>query len=175
MAPRRLRHATSSGVSVHLSNKALGDGTFVATVQLTRATEPASLREIATMANLKPKPEGCAKLLHDRQSAAEACSVSLRTIDYALARREFETRRIGRRTLITDRSLRKWASQDHFGPVSRRPSVAALCNTAKEGTASEAMKRSALTTLVRGSHPREAQPSVSAEKGEGNFPERRAA
>jgi len=65
---------------------------------------------------IKPPVE---KLLYDRQSAAFAVSVSVRTIDYALARREFETRRVGGRVLITAASLRRWAAKDHYGPVAQ--------------------------------------------------------
>jgi hypothetical protein len=64
------------------------------------------------MANLE-------RLLYDRKSAAEACSVSVRTIDYALARGEFETRKIGRRTLITASSLKRWANSNHYGSVKK--------------------------------------------------------
>ena len=60
------------------------------------------------------------KLLFDRKSAACALSVSVRTIDYALARGEFDTRRIGAKVLITAASLRKYAASNHFGPVSGR-------------------------------------------------------
>ena len=58
------------------------------------------------------------KLLYDRKSAAFALSVSVRTVDYYLANGEFETRRIGRKVLITAASLRKFAANNHFGPVS---------------------------------------------------------
>jgi hypothetical protein len=60
------------------------------------------------------------KLLFDRKSAAFALSVSVRTVDYALAAGEFDTRKIGRKTLITASSLRKYAERNHFGPVSSR-------------------------------------------------------
>lgn len=59
------------------------------------------------------------KLLYDRNSAAVALSVSVRTVDYYLARGEFETRRIGRKVLITAASLRKFAASNHFGPVAK--------------------------------------------------------
>lgn len=58
------------------------------------------------------------KLLYDRKSAAFSLSVSVRTIDYALARGDFETRRIGKKVLITASSLRKFAASNHYGPVS---------------------------------------------------------
>jgi hypothetical protein len=62
------------------------------------------------MANLE-------RLLYDRKSAAMRLSLSVRTIDYYLARGELEFRTVGRRKLITDRSLRRWASMNHYGPV----------------------------------------------------------
>ncbi len=60
------------------------------------------------------------KLLYDRESAAFALSVSVRTVDYGLARGEFETRRVGGRVLITASSLRRWAAMNHYGPVARK-------------------------------------------------------
>jgi hypothetical protein len=57
------------------------------------------------------------RLLYDRKSAAVACSISVRSIDYALSRKEFETRKVGRRTLITAKSLKRWASSNHYGSV----------------------------------------------------------
>lgn len=65
------------------------------------------------------------KLLYDRNSAAEALSVSIRTVDYALSRGEFETRRVGRRVLITAGSLKRWAASNHYGPVASEPRAAA--------------------------------------------------
>jgi hypothetical protein len=58
------------------------------------------------------------KMLYDRKSAAFALSISVRAVDYALARGEFETRRNGRRKLITAGSLKRYAASNHFGPVN---------------------------------------------------------
>jgi hypothetical protein len=58
------------------------------------------------------------KILYDRKSAAFALSISVRSLDYALARGAFETRRIGRKTLITAGSLKRYAAANHFGPVA---------------------------------------------------------
>jgi hypothetical protein len=58
------------------------------------------------------------KLLYDRKSAAWSTSLSIRTIDYFIAEGAFETRRIGRKVLITAASLKKFAAANHFGPVS---------------------------------------------------------
>jgi hypothetical protein len=60
------------------------------------------------------------RFLYDRKAAAEAVSLSIRSIDYFLSQGEFETRRIGRKVLITASSLKKFASQNHYGPVDGR-------------------------------------------------------
>lgn len=64
----------------------------------------------------EPKPY-IEKLRYDRKSAAYALSVSTRTIDYLIASGAFETRRIGRKVLITADSLKRYAAANHFGPV----------------------------------------------------------
>jgi hypothetical protein len=64
-----------------------------------------------------PVVTGAEKMLYDRKSAAFALSLSARTVDYALARGEFETRKNGRKTLITAASLKRYAASNHFGPV----------------------------------------------------------
>lgn len=66
------------------------------------------------------------KLLYDRKSAAFALSVSPRTIDYGLAAGAFDTRRIGRKVLITAASLKRYAAANHFGPVNGHKEQAAL-------------------------------------------------
>jgi hypothetical protein len=66
------------------------------------------------------------KLLYDRKSAAYAFSVSIRTIDYLIASGAFETRRIGRKVLITAASLRKYAAANHYGPVAGSEEKAVL-------------------------------------------------
>lgn len=57
------------------------------------------------------------KLLYDRKSGAWTISVSTRTIDYLIASGALETRRIGRKVLITASSLKRYAAANHYGPV----------------------------------------------------------
>jgi len=45
-------------------------------------------------------------------------SISIRSLDYLLASKTFETRKVGRKTLITHGSLVRFARADHFGPVA---------------------------------------------------------
>jgi hypothetical protein len=60
------------------------------------------------------------RLLYGRKEAALALSISLREVDYGLAFGEFETRRVGRRVLITASSLRRWANTNHYRPASSK-------------------------------------------------------
>ena len=61
------------------------------------------------------------KLLFDRKSAAIVLSISVRSLDYLIARGEFDTRRIGRKILISAGSLKRFAAGNHFGAIN--PSV----------------------------------------------------
>jgi hypothetical protein len=58
------------------------------------------------------------KLLYDRKNAAHALSISIRSLDYLIARGEFETRRIGKKVLIPASELRKFSQANHFAPIS---------------------------------------------------------
>ena len=55
------------------------------------------------------------RLLYGRKEAAYALCVSVRRVDYGIALGEFETRRVGKRVLITARSVKQWASTNHYG------------------------------------------------------------
>jgi excisionase family DNA binding protein len=63
------------------------------------------------------------KLLYDRKSAAIALSISVRTLDYLIARRSFRTTRIGRKILIPSEELRRFARANHYGPVAGEAAV----------------------------------------------------
>jgi hypothetical protein len=58
------------------------------------------------------------RLLYSRKAAAIALSISLRSLDYSLARGEFEVRRNGSSVLITASSLKRWANTNHYRPVN---------------------------------------------------------
>lgn len=57
------------------------------------------------------------KILVSKKEAAAALSVSLRTIENLIARKQLEARRIGRRRLIPRASLEKLARRDVPGPT----------------------------------------------------------
>lgn len=54
------------------------------------------------------------KFLYSQLEAAQAVALSKRSISYYIAKGELETRRIGRRVLVTRESLRRFASTNHF-------------------------------------------------------------
>jgi excisionase family DNA binding protein len=62
------------------------------------------------------------RLLYPRKDAAFQLGVSVRTLDYLIARKELETRRIGKKVLVTRRSLVRFAGANHFGAVSSQVS-----------------------------------------------------
>ena len=59
------------------------------------------------------------KILYDRRSAAEALSLSVRSIDYYISQRELMTRRVGKKVMIPASELRRFAAADHFGPIRK--------------------------------------------------------
>lgn len=56
------------------------------------------------------------RLLYDRKEAARMLSISVRSLDYIIAAKGLDTRRIGRKVLVTHASLLKYASSNHFSP-----------------------------------------------------------
>ena len=59
------------------------------------------------------------KLLLSKRDAAALLSISVRTLEYLLARKELPARRVGRRVLIPSAAIEKFASRDHTERLSR--------------------------------------------------------
>ena len=57
-------------------------------------------------------------ILVSKRDAARLLSLSLRTIDNLIAKRELLARRVGRRVLIERRTLEQFARRDHMTCVS---------------------------------------------------------
>jgi excisionase family DNA binding protein len=53
------------------------------------------------------------KLLYSRRDAAEALSISIRSVDYLIERGDLPTKRIGKKVLIPAADLRRFARGDH--------------------------------------------------------------
>lgn len=54
------------------------------------------------------------RLLYDRKEAARQLSISVRSLDYLIAGKQLETRRIGRKVLVTRASLVRYAAANHL-------------------------------------------------------------
>lgn len=54
------------------------------------------------------------RLLYDRKTAALQLSVSVRTLDYIIAAKQLDTRRIGKKVLITHASLVRYSQGNHY-------------------------------------------------------------
>ena len=54
------------------------------------------------------------RLLYSRTEAARQLSISVRSIDYLIAAKELDTRRIGRKVLITHASLVRYSQGNHY-------------------------------------------------------------
>lgn len=58
------------------------------------------------------------KFLYTRKEAAHAIGISVRSLDYLIAGKLLETRRIGKKVLVTRASLAAFASANHYGNMS---------------------------------------------------------
>lgn len=72
------------------------------------------------------------KLLVTVNDAAMILSLSRRSIEYLIAKKELTARKIGKRTLVTIASLRKLAARDVDSPSSRSRPDAAVAESAAE-------------------------------------------
>jgi hypothetical protein len=58
------------------------------------------------------------KFLYSRKEAAHALGISVRSLDYLIAGKQLDTRRIGKKVLVTRASLASFASGNHYGSIS---------------------------------------------------------
>jgi excisionase family DNA binding protein len=57
-------------------------------------------------------------LLVSKKEAATTLGISLRSLEYLIARKELMSRRVGRRVLIPTSALEQFARRDHPQPLS---------------------------------------------------------
>ncbi len=70
-----------------------------------------------------------ARLLYDRKTAARMLSISVRSLDYIIAAKGLDTRRIGSKVLVTHASLVRYASGNHCESVMTSGSAKGSGNT----------------------------------------------
>jgi hypothetical protein len=64
------------------------------------------------------------RLLYDRKSAAQMLSISVRSLDYLISRKELDTRRIGKKVLVPHRELVRYAQGNHYANITSEPAAA---------------------------------------------------
>jgi excisionase family DNA binding protein len=64
------------------------------------------------------KAPAIARLLYPRKDAAHMLGISVRALDYLIANKKINFRRIGSRVLIHHRELEKFASANHYESVA---------------------------------------------------------
>ena len=63
-------------------------------------------------------PDSCDRILVGRREAARMLSISQRSLDYLVAKRQLNVRRIGTRVLISMNELKRYARTDHPWPLA---------------------------------------------------------
>jgi hypothetical protein len=63
-------------------------------------------------------PDSYDRILVGRREAAQMLSISQRSLDYLVARRQLNVRRIGARVLISVNELKRYARGDHPRPLA---------------------------------------------------------
>jgi hypothetical protein len=58
------------------------------------------------------------RLLYDRKEGARQLSISVRSLDYLIAAKKLNTRRIGKKVLIPHGELVRFASANHFDSMT---------------------------------------------------------
>jgi hypothetical protein len=72
--------------------------------------QPRRKKDIIAQTN----PLTAARLLYDRKEAARMLSISIRTLDYLIAAKQFDIRRLGRKVMILHGSLSRFAQGNHY-------------------------------------------------------------
>lgn len=58
------------------------------------------------------------RLLYDRKEAARQLSISVRSLDYLIGQKKLNTRRLGKKVLIPHPELVRYASANHYEPMT---------------------------------------------------------
>ena len=58
------------------------------------------------------------RLLYDRKEAARQLSISVRSLDYLIGQQKLSTRRLGKKVLVPHAELVRFASANHYEPMT---------------------------------------------------------
>jgi hypothetical protein len=63
-------------------------------------------------------------LLYDRKESARQLSISIRSLDYLIAAKTFQTIRIGKKVMIPHSELVRYASANHYSRIAQAKLIA---------------------------------------------------
>jgi hypothetical protein len=58
------------------------------------------------------------RLLYDREEAARQLSISVRSLDYLIANKQLDIRRLGKKVLVPHASLVRFSSANHYKAIA---------------------------------------------------------
>jgi hypothetical protein len=67
--------------------------------------------------NTRKNPAPGSRLLYDRKESARQLSLSIRSLDYLIAAKTFQTIRIGKKVMIPHSELVRYASSNHYSRI----------------------------------------------------------
>ena len=67
--------------------------------------------------NARRNPSPGSRLLYDRKESARQLSLSIRSLDYLIAAKTFQTIRIGKKVMIPHSELVRYASSNHYSRI----------------------------------------------------------
>jgi hypothetical protein len=74
--------------------------------------------------NIRKNPPTGSRLLYDRKEAARQLSLSIRSLDYLIAAKTFQTIRIGKKVMIPHSELVRYASSNHYSRIAPAKRIA---------------------------------------------------
>jgi excisionase family DNA binding protein len=63
-------------------------------------------------------PTGVSRLQHPKKEAAYRMGISVRTLEYLIARGEVKYKKSGNRVLVHEKEVQRFVSENHYGPVA---------------------------------------------------------
>lgn len=84
---------------------------------LARSPRTSTLEDNLVTIDSRKKPAPGSRLLYDRKEAARQISLSIRSLDYLIAAKTFQTTRIGKKVMISHSELVRYASSNHYSRI----------------------------------------------------------
>jgi hypothetical protein len=91
---------------------------------LARSPRPLTPEGNVVAINTRKNPTSGSRLLYDRKESARQLSISIRSLDYLIAAKTFQTIRIGKKVMIPHSELVRYASSNHYSRIAPAKRIA---------------------------------------------------